>query len=227
MRLLLILLALTSITYGQTKTKESKPSITAVETSWDFGFVPFDYELVHFYEIKNSGDENLYITHIGTSCDCTYGHALDTLILPGESTKIKATFSTENYYGKNTRTLALSTNDPRHPVFNLEFVSMIGALPSQVEAKPNALFFLPPHKDKDVKLLNKSDSDIEVLISLEPDSIFTISDTELQIASGSSATVKITPKKDLHAGTYQSSFLVLFKTEPNVRITVPVKIVRY
>ena len=228
MRVLLIMtLVFASFIINQAKTQESESSISSDEVFWDFGFVPFDYELVHFYDIKNNGDGNLYITHIGSSCDCSHGRALDTLIRPGESTKIKATFSTKNYYGKNTRTLALATNDPKNPVFNLEFVSLIGALPKYVEAQPNALFFLPPHKDKDVKLLNKSKSNINVTISLEPDSIFTVSDTELEIKPDSSATIKVTPNSNLGAGTYHSSFLVEFGTEPNVRVTVPVKIVRY
>ncbi len=225
--ILLITLVFASFICSQAETQESKPSIFSEEVFWDFGFVPFDYELVHFYDIKNNGNGNLYITHIGSSCDCSHGRALDTLIRPGESTKIKATFSTTDYYGKNTRTLTLNTNDPTNPVFNLEFVSLIGALPKQVEAQPNALFFLPPHKDKDVKLLNNSGSDIEVKIYMEPDSIFTVSGTELEIKSDSSVSINVTPNSDLSAGTYHSSFLVEFGTKPKVRVTVPVKIVRY
>jgi len=225
--LLLIILLMSVSTYTQAETQKTKASISCDETFWDFGFVPFDYELVHFYEIKNNGNGNLYITRIGSSCDCSSGRAQDTLIPPGGSTKVKATFSTKDYYGKNTRTLALSTSDPDNPVFNLEFVSLIGALPKFVAAQPNALFFLPPHKDKDVQLLNKSNSDIDVKITLEPDSLFTISDTELEIAPGSAATLKVVPKKDLGAGTFHSSFLVEFGTKPKVKVTVPVKIVRY
>ena len=228
MRLILLFILMTAIfAYGQAEVYTSKPAISAEEVFWDFGFVPFDYELVHYYEIKNSGKNNLYITHIGTSCDCSHARALDTLIPPGASTKIKVNFSTTDYYGKNTRTVSISSNDPENPVFNLEFASLIGALPKQVGAQPNALFFLPPHKDRDMKLLNNSGSDIKVIISLEPDSIFTISDTKLEIESGSFATVKITILPDLNKGTYHSSFLVDFNTEPNVKITVPVKIVRY
>lgn len=224
---LLVLLIMIMSVFTRAEIKTSKPAISVEEVFWDFGFVPFDYELVHFYEIKNSGNENLYITHIASSCDCTHGRAQDTLIPPGKSTKIKATFSTKDYYGKSTRTIALTTNDPENPVFDLEFVSLIGALPKYVAAQPNALFFLSPHKDKDVKLLNNSGSEIDVEIYLEPDSIFTISETEHTIYSGSSATIKVTPRPDLNPGTYHSSFLVDFKTEPNVRVTVPVKIVRF
>ena len=225
--LLLSTIVFTFSVYTQADTQKSKPIISADKVFWDFGFVPFDYELVHYYQINNTGTENLYITHIGSSCDCTSGRALDTLIQPGKSTKIKATFSTKDYYGKNTRTLALNTNDPDNPVFNLEFVSLIGALPKQIEAQPNALFFLPPHKDKDVKLLNKTNSVINVKISLEPDSIVTVSATEFEIKPRSSVSIKVTPDPSLNAGTYLSSFLVEFGAKPTVRVTVPIKIVRY
>jgi len=224
---LFILLIIILIAYGQAEVQTSKPSISADEVFWDFGFVPFDYDLVHYYEIKNIGKDNLYISHIGTSCDCSYARALDTLIPPGASTKIKVHFSTADYYGKNTRTVSINSNDPDNPVFNLEFASLIGALPKQVAAQPNALFFLPAHKNKDIKLLNHSDSNIDVKIYPEPDSIIAISDTELEIDSGSYAIIKVTPGSDLGKGTYHSSFLVDFGTEPNIRITIPVKIVKY
>ena len=205
----------------------NNPSIGSDEISWNFGFVPFDYDLVHYYDIKNEGSGNLYITNIATSCDCTHARAIDTLIPPGGETKIKTEFSTKNYYGKNTRTVAISTNDPQNPTFDLEFVSLIGALPKFVEAVPNALFFLPAHKEKDLKLLNKSDSEINVIISMEPDSIVTIDKTEMNIESGESAVIKVTPSDNLGPGTFLSSFAVDFGTTPPVRITVPVKIVRY
>ena len=225
--LLLIVFVIFAFINSPADTTKSKPSITADEISWDFGFVPFDYELVHFYEIKNKGNDNLYITGITTSCDCTYGRVQDTLVPPGGTTKVKATFSTKDYYGKTTRTIRIKSNDPDVPVFEVEFESLIGALPEQVKAEPNALFFLPPHKDKDLKLLNNSGSKIDVTLFMEPDSIFSISETEFEINSGSSATFKVTPRPDLNAGTYHSSFLVDFGTEPNIRVTVPVKIVRY
>ena len=100
MRLILLFILMTAIfAYGQAEVYTSKPAISAEEVFWDFGFVPFEYELVHYYEIKNSGKNNLYITHIGTSCDCSHARALDTLIPPGASTKIKVNFSTTDYYG--------------------------------------------------------------------------------------------------------------------------------
>jgi len=182
---------------------------------------------VHYYEVQNSGDENLYITDIGTSCDCTHARAIDTLIPPGGTSKIKVNFSTKNYYGKNTRTVAISSNDPDTPTFNLEFLSLIGALPKNVEAVPNALFFLPPHKEKEIKLLNKSGSPIETIIALEPDSIFSIDKKEARVEPGQFAVLKVVPRDNLKPGTYQSSFTVDFMANPPIRITVPVKIVRY
>lgn len=221
--MLAMLLIMSTLAFSET----NNPSIISDGVDWDFGFVPFDYDLVHYYDIKNDGSANLYITNIATSCDCTHARAIDTLILPGNQTKIKAEFSTKNYYGKNTRTIALSTNDPVNPTFDLEFVSLIGALPKFAEAVPNALFFLPAHKDKDLKLLNKSANDIDVVITLEPDSIVTVDKLNLNIEAGGSAIVKVTPSGDLNAGTFLSSFAVDFGTTPPVRITVPVKIVRY
>ena len=211
----------------QAETREKKPVIGAEEKFWDFGYVPFDYELVHYYEIKNTGDDNLYINQIGTSCDCTYARALDTLIPPGGSSEIKVSFKTTNYYGKNTRTVAIHSNDPENPVYDLEFLSLIGAIPKYVEAVPNALFFLPPHKEKEIKLLNKTDRAVNVAMTLEPDSVFSIDKTVAEIPAGGYAIIKVTPREGLGQGTFQSSFTVDFIAESRVRITVPVKIVRY
>jgi len=123
--------------------------------------------------------------------------------------------------------VSVSTNDPDTPVFKLEFLSLIGALPKTVEAIPNALFFLPGHKEKEIRLLNKTDSEIKTIITLEPDSIFTVDITEATVEPGKSVLLKVFPRENLNPTTYQSSFTVDFLTDPPVRITVPVKIVRY
>jgi len=206
---------------------EKQAKISPISDSWDFGFVPMDYRLIHFFRIKNEGDSDLRISKLIANCDCTTAEAIDTLVPPDSSTEIKITFYTKDYYGQNTRNVTVHTNDPETPTVDLKYSSNIGIIPKLYKVEPRSLFFLRGHESKEIRLLNFSEDNIPYELFLESDSIFAVDRTEGKVNSGEAAILNITPLENLPRGTHYSSFIVSYGVEPEIRISVPVKIVRY
>jgi hypothetical protein len=66
---------------------QAEPRAELTETSHDFGQVREDMTLVHVFEVKNSGDQNLQILDVDPDCACTVAK-YDRVIPPGETGKI-------------------------------------------------------------------------------------------------------------------------------------------
>jgi len=67
------------------------------------------------FKFTNSGKSDLFIRHVKSTCGCTavqQGLA-GVPIKPGESSSIKAIFSSGGYNGKVTKTIYVYTNDPK------------------------------------------------------------------------------------------------------------------
>ena len=206
-------------------TKEA--SITAITSTWDFGYVPMDYKLIHFYKIRNDGDAELQITKLVPNCDCTSAQVNRKSLPPDSITEVKIVFETKDYYGPNTRNITVHTNDPAKPTIALQYSSNIGLFPKLYRTEPNSLFFLPGHKSKEIRLINDSDSDIQFALDLEQDSLFAVNKIHGTITPGSPIVLTVMPKENMPKGTHYSNFTVAFKGKQDVRLTVPVKIVRY
>jgi hypothetical protein len=203
------------------------PKIELIDDSWDFGFIPSDYTVVHYYRVKNVGNGDLTIDRLVADCDCTSAHAMKKVIPPDSTTEIKLIFETKGYYGANTRHLTIHSDDPENPAVMIDYTSNIGVIPSQLRVSPKSMFFLPGHKPKELILENLTDDDIEFSLLLESDSVVTVSETGGKLKSGKNVSIKVAPKADLPRGTHYSSLAVTFISEIDVRQTVPLRIVRY
>ncbi len=206
---------------------EKSGRIEIEEDLFDFGFIPIDYKFIHYYRVKNVGKGNLKIDRLVPGCDCSTAHTSDTLIPPGETGIIKLLFDTKNYYGPNTRYITVHSNDPENPTVELKYKSNIGVMPKYFKIEPRSLFFLSGHKEKLLKLRNLSKDEIQYSITTDIDSIYTIDKPDGKIGRGSDISLNIAPIEKLGRGTYFSSFVVTIKADHEIKISVPVKIVRY
>ena len=94
------------------------PKVELPETTYDFGKVYEDKELVHTFTIKNTGDEPLRISAIDPDCDCTAAH-YDRQIPAGGQGKITLTivpYSVLKQFAKHTKVFV---NDPGRPEITL------------------------------------------------------------------------------------------------------------
>ncbi len=224
-----ILLFLSVLAVAPTWAGSSKHGKILVENrTWDFGFVPMDYKLIHIYKIKNIGNGDLHIEKMVPNCDCTMVTCTDTLVRPDSTVDVKIIFDTKNYYGQNNREITVHSDDPETPTIELEYASNIGIFPNLYQIEPHSLFFIKGSGSETIKLSNLSNDNLDYNVELEPDSFFKVDKTSGSLDSKKDVTIVVTPNDKLNQGTFHSSFRVKFGTEPEpVVITVPVKIVRY
>jgi Protein of unknown function (DUF1573) len=203
------------------------PSLTVERVDWDFGSVPSDFRLIHYYKIKNTGNDILHVTRLNANCDCTSAQIKDSLVAPGDSTNIRMVFNTREYYGTTNRKLTIISNDPSKPAFDVDYSANIDFFHKLHTSDPKYLTFLQGQNMKPVKLINNSGDEIDYILEKEPDSIFTVDKTSGSIGAGKYETVNVTIKDNLRKGTFYSNFTVTYNTEPKLRLSIPVKVVRY
>jgi|WetSurMetagenome_2_1015567.scaffolds.fasta_scaffold146324_2 hypothetical protein len=205
----------------------SGPSLIIDNKSFDFGSVPSDFKLIHSFKIRNAGTEPLKIGSILTNCDCTTASSLDSIIAPGDSSQIKMFFHTREYYGTTNRTISIESNDPQKPVCEIEYSANIDYFHKLHTSDPKYLIFLPGQGPKDIKLINQSDKRVEYILESEHDSVFILSKLSGEIKASNADIIKVTVNDKLKKGTYYSNFTVTYNTSPALRLTVPVKVVKY
>ena len=66
------------------------------------------------YTFTNQGRSDLYIRKVKASCGCTATNPEKTMLKPGESSKINATFNTQGKDGKQNKTITVISNDPNN-----------------------------------------------------------------------------------------------------------------
>ncbi len=193
----------------------------------DFGYVPMDYRFVHIFVISNTGQGDLLIEKITSNCDCTSANIADTLLKPGDSTELRILFHTRDYYGLTNRKITIYSNDPEHPELELTHSSNIGIFSKEYLVRPVSVFFLPKSSGKDITLINITKNEITYDLEISRDSLYTLNKHSGKISGGQGQLIHVQPREDTKKGTFYSSLTVIFHSEPETRITVPVKIVSY
>jgi len=77
------------------------------------------------FKFTNTGKRDLIIRHIRASCGCTAVQQGNTVVKPGESSSIKATFNSGSYNGKVNKVIYVYTNDPMNSEMMLTLTAEI------------------------------------------------------------------------------------------------------
>ena len=109
--LILILLLLGSPAAG---TASIGPKAQVPETSFNFGEVFEDVNLIHTFDIKNIGDALLEIKDIDSDCACTAADS-DRRIPPGGLGRITLTIAPYSVLRQFTKKTKVFFNDPDQP----------------------------------------------------------------------------------------------------------------
>jgi len=96
---------------------EPGPRIDLPSTSHDFGPVYETWDVVHTFAIQNTGEADLLIANLVTSCGCTVAELSSSAIPPNQRADLTVTFDAgfHDAQGEVTRLVWFATNDPAHP----------------------------------------------------------------------------------------------------------------
>ena len=110
-----MLLSITGNVVSATSSTNSSPTIYFTETQHDFGKVNEGDKVNYTFNFANKGSSVLTIKDIRTSCGCTAVLLSQDNISPGQEGTLKVELDTKNRSGKMSRTITISSNDPKDP----------------------------------------------------------------------------------------------------------------
>ncbi len=85
--------------------------------SYDFGQIYEQWDVTHIFAVQNTGDADLQLGNLVTSCGCTTAELSSNVIPPGQRADLTVTFDV-NFHettGQVTRLVWCATNDPTQP----------------------------------------------------------------------------------------------------------------
>ncbi len=101
------------------------PQISFSETQKDFGTIDEGVVIKHDFEFTNTGKSDLIIRKIRASCGCTTVAPSVSVIKPGEKSSISASFRTNGFNGRQSKTITVITNDPKQSTMVLRLTGSI------------------------------------------------------------------------------------------------------
>lgn len=104
----------------QVKAQSGTPTIDFDTRVHDFGLVNEGNPITHVFQVRNRGTAPLVVSGVTTSCGCTSAKLGATTIPPGGSGPLEIAMDTHAERGLGTRSITVSSNDPRKPTSTLQ-----------------------------------------------------------------------------------------------------------
>lgn len=96
------------------------PRVVCQEPTHDFGVVTGLKDVEHTFHIENTGDADLQISGVRTTCGCTTTKLEQQTIAPGGKVPLGVTVSLRGRTGKQNKPVFVQSNDPAMPQYKLE-----------------------------------------------------------------------------------------------------------
>ncbi|MBN2746682.1 MAG: DUF1573 domain-containing protein [Bacteroidales bacterium] len=97
-------------TAGKNSSQTALPIISFSNTEHDFGKIVDGVKVSYTFKFKNTGDADLIISQVKSSCGCTATKYTKEPIPPGGEGKVQLTFDSSNRRGFNTKVATVLTN---------------------------------------------------------------------------------------------------------------------
>jgi len=206
------------------------PDLRFTEETFDIGCVGIDFKVYHNFEMVNHGADTIHIDTVTAHCDCTEVRFIDSVLAPGDTARGLMIFNTANMYGPVEKDIRVYSSDRKSPYTYLPYLAHVGQWLYKVEPKPVNVFFLPGQKSRPATFLNHEMESITLKDIDLDDDIVDIRTLRAQADTGESLELEITPKANLTPGTHNTNFTALIELPdgtPPLRITIPIRVVKY
>ena len=206
----------------------SAPAISLSEPGYDFGKVIQHTTMTHTFWVKSIGNETLEITQIVPGCGCTEVPLEDSVLAPGDSSKLEIVFSSKAFRGYVTKKPYLITNISDDPVF-IEIKAEVLTKTEQLEPlslTPYKLdvsqFTQKPRRIAKFLIENQSDQDYNLTLLDSSENLFKVSLPD-KIKAGETLEGQVEVLKEMTEQQFEKSFTFKINDEKNTRFTMPVR----
>ncbi|MBD3403881.1 DUF1573 domain-containing protein [candidate division GN15 bacterium] len=204
------------------------PKIEIPDSEFDFGKVIQHVTVSHSFWLKSVGDDTLRITKIVPGCGCTKAPVTDSVLAPGDSTRLEIIFETKRFRGLVAKRPYVETN--AGPEKN--YVKITADL-SQDAENMRPLMIKPPKVDVSqfteaprrrarFQIVNASERDYKITLIDHAFNNFEL-DLPDKVKAGETVDATVTVYEDLIDEEFEQSVTFAIDDEFNTRYTVPVK----
>ncbi|MBN2329353.1 MAG: DUF1573 domain-containing protein [Candidatus Omnitrophica bacterium] len=195
-RLYLSLFLVLVITFVESTLIYAQPAAVLEEDTYDAGVVSPQEAVSYDYVIKNTGDQDLILKDVKTTCGCTAAILSATTIAPDATGVISVKMNTGSYDSKMSKAAILYTNDPKKEQVRMNIKAEVRNL-LIFDPKPNFDFGkIPFNQDASMTLYLKSRDDekfdVSECKSFHPSLSVSVGERE---EKGIPITVKVQPEK--------------------------------
>lgn len=210
--------------------KYSRDDLVFQPQVFEFGSVGVDYSVHHDFLLINQGTQPVRIVDTEIDCDCTTLRISDSSAAPGDTIILHTILKTSNIYGPTGKSLTVMTDHPLLETIEFRFPAIVGQWSGGLKPLPVGVMFLPGAKPKEIRVFNRHFPETTMRVAHQYDSTFSVELTKPTAGKGEMLTLHVTPREDLPSGTHTSNFTLSIEREGQdepVRLTIPVKVVRY
>ncbi|MDQ6809953.1 MAG: DUF1573 domain-containing protein [Verrucomicrobiota bacterium] len=118
-----------------------------------------DATAVGNFKYQNKGDKPVHISSVHTSCGCTTAGVQKNDVAPGEKGEITATFNIGGRTGVQTKTVTVTTDDPKQPTTLLTLKAVIA---QGLELQPALVFWESGEASKPKTITVKTSKEMPV-----------------------------------------------------------------
>lgn len=204
------------------------PQLTIPEDSFDFGSVAQHNLITCSFWLKSTGDDTLRILNVIPGCACTEAPLLDSVIAPGDSTRLEIRFNTRQFLGKTLKKpyVMVNADDKQHHVYLQSIVHTDPESLEPLKFEPYRVdvsqFTEKPRRRSRFIIRNVSDQDLHLsLIKSGPLNF----DVQLpdKIKAGDEALATVIVKEELIKEPFEQSITIELDDESGTRFTVPIR----
>ncbi len=204
------------------------PQIEIKDGTFNFGRVVQRATISHTFWIKSTGDEDLHITKVVPGCGCTKAPLMDSVLAPGDSTRLDIFFSTKSFRGFVTKRPYLETNASDEKTYVKIMAELIPEPQKgkQLVINPPTLdvsqFTEKPRRKGKFLISNRSDQDYKITVVDYASDYFDV-DMPKKIGAGETVEGVITVHKNRIPEEFEHSLTFMINDDLEQRYTLPIK----
>lgn len=150
-------------------------------------------EVIYEIKFKNTGDAELKINGVQTSCGCSSALSSSDLVLPGESGSIKFTFNGQGF-GQVSKAVTVTTNETDNPVHTIHLtMNMV----DPVTLNPQSIITegrVGDELKQNATVQNMYDKDIDISEVSSNSPVIKVATDKTHLTAGETATLNISIK---------------------------------
>lgn len=203
------------------------PKIFMPEKEWDFGYLPQNAAVSHFFTIKNIGDDTLQIIKVRPGCACTYAPLKKDTLAPKDSTLLEVIFNSRNYQGSKNLVVAIFSSDTSN-ISDINFSANIENEFPLLQVDPPQVKFdsvrVEKSNPKKVTFLNKSTSPLDLTVAEQPKEFIDFQISKKSLNPDEKAEILLQVNRKATPGPFQTNLTLDFSGAgpEKTRYTLPI-----